>query len=197
MKPFNQQLEEYKNKSSGKGTLEEESFLFWRDNFVNIPGSFNPNDFLQGKVYSFEYTAELENTKKFTNKRPVIFFTGFNFPERKNIFSGIDLILMPPAVRIAFFNRITKVYESTIERNLEMQKKGEFRGQIPLKTDFVVLDTILAGIPFKKSFRTWDIKNVRGVKEISYEDWAKIIYLLTRSIQGTTIEEIYKKIQAD
>ena len=74
-----------------------------------------------------------------------------------------------------------------------MQERGEIRDQIPLKTDFEILDNVFSGIPFKNSYRSWNIKKVRDLREIPYQDWTKIVYLFTRSIQGTPIEEIYKK----
>jgi hypothetical protein len=49
------------------------------------------------------------------------------------------------------------------------------------------------GIPFKNAYRSWDIKKIRDVKEIPYKDWTRIVYLYTRSIEGTPVEEIYKK----
>lgn len=193
MKPFNQEFEEYKNSLSGKGSLADESFIFWKEKIINKPQLINPNDFLQGKIYSFEYLDILEKQKKFINKRPVIFFTGLGKGEKKDSFSGIDLILIPPMIRLSLFSRITGVYESSIKRNIEMQERGEIRDQIPLKTDFEVLDTILQGIPFKNSFRSWNFKKVRDIKEIPYKDWTKMVYLFTRSIEGTQIGEIYKK----
>ena len=193
MKTFSQEFEEYKNSLVGKGSLAEESFLFWTKNFLNQPQQLNPNDLLSGKIYSFEYLDILEKPKKFINKRPVVFFTGFGTGEKKDIFSGIDLILIPPMIKIPLFNRIMSVYESSIRRNIEMQERGEIRDQIPLKTDFEILNNVFSGIPFKNSYRSWDIKKVRDLREIPYQDWTKIVYLFTRSIQGTPIEEIYKK----
>jgi hypothetical protein len=72
-----------------------------------------------------------------------------------------------------------------------MSKKGG--AQIQLKTDYEILDTIFKGIPFKNAYRYWDLKKVRDVMEITYEEWTRIVYLHTRSIEGTQIEEIYKK----
>jgi hypothetical protein len=193
MKTFSQEFEEYKNSLVGKGSLAEESFLFWTKNFLNQPQPLNPNDLLSGKIYSFEYLDILEKPKKFINKRPVVFFAGFGTGEKKDVFSGIDLILIPPMIKIPLFNRIMSVYESSIRRNIEMQERGEIRDQIPLKTDFEILNNVFSGIPFKNSYRSWDIKKVRDLREIPYQDWTKIVYLFTRSIQGTPIEEIYKK----
>ena len=51
----------------------------------------------------------------------------------------------------------------------------------------------MKGIPYKNTYRVWDLKKVRDLVEIPYEDWTRIVYLHTRSIQGSPIEEIYTK----
>jgi hypothetical protein len=55
------------------------------------------------------------------------------------------------------------------------------------------MESILKGIPYKHSYRSWDLKKVRGVVEIPFEDWTRIVYLDTRSIEGTQLIEIYNK----
>lgn len=193
MRSFNQQFENYKLSVSGLTSLGEEAFLHWEKNYVNQRKEFNPTEFLTGKIYSFEYNDRLEKGKSFVNKRPVIFFTGYFNYENKAAFGGIDLILMPPMMRIPFFNRIMGVYESQIESNMRKIESGDTKSQSQLKTDYETLNAILNNIPFKNSYRAWDLKKVRDVIEIPYTDWTRIVYLHTRSIEGTQIEEIYKK----
>lgn len=193
MKPFKDQFEDYRLSISGVNSLAEESFMYWFKNFVNQKTQFSPQDFLPGKFYSFEYNDVLEKNKKFINKRPVIFFTEFMNYENKQAFGGIDIILMPPIFRLSFFSRIQSVYEDILEANIKKSENGESRGQAPLKTDYQTMDIIMKGIPYKNAYRVWDLKKVRDVVEIPYNDWTRIIYLHTRSIQGSPIEEIYTK----
>lgn len=192
MKPFRQRFNDYKLTVSGMSSLAEDALKNWANKYVNKGESFNPNYFLTGKIYSFEYKDVLDDKKKFINRRPIVFFMGFPPSQNKLTFSGIDLILMPPQIRMAFFERIQSVYEKQIQRNVEKILEDS-KEQIPLKTDFETVNIILGDIPFKNSYRYWDVNKIRDVKEISYEDWTKIVYLNTRSIEGTTIEEIYKK----
>ena len=189
MKPFNQQFEDYKLQISGLSSLAEESYLFWFKNYVNQNSDFNPSNFMTGKIYSFEYNDQIEKGKKFINKRPVVFFTGFFTKDNKKFFNGIDLILVPPTIRLALLTRIQSVYSNQIEGNIKRSKEE----QIQLKTNYEIIDTILRGVPFKNAYRFWDLKKVRDVMEITYEGWTRIVYLHTRSIEGTPIEEIYKK----
>jgi len=77
MKPFKTQFEDYKLSVSGLSSLAEDSFMHWFKTFVNSKSQFNPSGFLPGKVYSFEYNDQLEKAKKYINKRPIVFFTGF------------------------------------------------------------------------------------------------------------------------
>jgi hypothetical protein len=193
MKPFKTQFEDYKLSVSGLSSLAEDSFMHWFKTFVNTKSEFNPSGFLQGKVYSFEYNDQLEKNKKYINKRPIVFFTGFKSYEDRAVFYGIDLILLSPQFRIPFFTRVQSVYQDIIEKNQEKLDKGELKSQVQLKTDYETLDTILKGINYKHAYRAWDLKKVRDVVEIPYDDWTRIVYLDTRSIEGTPLNEIYKK----
>ena len=193
MESFKKSFDEYKLEASGLNSLPEDSFMNWVKNYMNQDSQFNPLNFITGKVYSFEYNDKLEKGKSFINKRPVIFFTGYDNYEKKNLFNGIDLILIPPIFRLALFTRIHSVFQDQIEKNIEMSDKGQERGQIPLRTDYQTIDIISKGIPYKHAYRSWDLKKVRGVIEIPFNDWTKIVYLDTRSIEGTQLNEIYNK----
>jgi hypothetical protein len=193
IEPFRKKFNDYKLSVSGLSSLPEESFMHWVKNYVNKNSQFNPLNFLQGKVYSFQYNDKLEQGKKFINKRPVIFFTGYDNYEKKNLFQGLDLVLISPIFRLAFFERVQSVFQDQIEKNIKSLERGEGRDQIPLKTDYQIMDIILKGIPYKHAYRSWDLKKVRDVVEIPFEDWTRIIYLDTRSIEGTQLNEIYSK----
>ncbi len=193
IEPFRKKFNDYKLSVSGLSSLPEESFMHWVKNYVNKDSQFNPLNFLQGKVYSFQYNDKLEQGKKFINKRPVIFFTGYDNYEKKNLFHGLDLVLISPIFRLAFFERVQSVFQDQIEKNIKSLERGEGRDQIPLKTDYQIMDIILKGIPYKHAYRSWDLKKVRDVVEIPFEDWTRIIYLDTRSIEGTQLNEIYSK----
>lgn len=190
---FKQKFDEYKLSISGLTSLQEESFMFWVKKFVNKNSQFNPLNFLQGKIYSFEYNDKLERGKKFINKRPVVFFTGYDNYENKNLFSGLDIVLIAPIFRLAFFERVQSVFQDQIEMNLKKEEMGDGRNQSPLKTEYQIMETILKGIPYKHAYRSWDLKKVRDVVEIPFEDWTRIVYLDTRSIEGTQLVEIYNK----
>ena len=191
--PFRKKFDDYKFSVSGLTSLPEESFMHWVKNYVNKNSQFNPLNFLQGKVYSFSYNDKLEPGKKFINKRPVIFFTGYDNYEKKNLFTGLDLVLIPPIFRLSFFERVQSVFQDQIERNLQKEENGDGRDQAPLRTEYQIMETILKGIPYKHAYRSWDLKKVRDVMEIPFEDWTSIIYLDTRSIEGTQLNEIYNK----
>ena len=193
MKTFRKSFEEYKLSVSGSSSLPEEAFMHWVKNYINKNSQFNPLNFLQGKVYSFAYNDKLEQGKKFINKRPVIFFTGYDNYEKKNLFNGLDLVLISPIFRLAFFERVQSVFQDQIERNLKKEEMGEGRDQAPLRTEYQIMETLLKGISYKHAYRTWDLKKVKDVMEIPFEDWTRIIYLDTRSIEGTQLNEIYNK----
>lgn len=193
MRAFRQLFNDYKLTISGMSSLTEDAFKFWVKNVINKGVSFNPSNFLTGKIYSFAYQDSLDKKKKFINNRPVVFFTGFIDKNDKLLFQGIDLILMPPPIRLAFLERITKVYNSQIDSNIKKILESDGKDQMQLRTEFETLDILLQNIPYKNTYRYWDVRRVKDIKEISYEDWTKIVYLHTKSTEGTPIEEIYKK----
>jgi hypothetical protein len=193
MRAFRQLFNDYKLTISGMSSLAEDSFKFWAKNIINKGVSFNPSNFLTGKIYSFAYQDSLDKKKKFINNRPVVFFTGFIDKNDKLLFQGIDIILIPPPIRLAFLERITKVYNAQIDSNIKKIVESDGKDQMQLRTEFETLDTILQNIPYKNAYRYWDVRRVKDIKEISYEDWTKIVYLHTKSTEGTPIEEIYKK----
>jgi hypothetical protein len=193
MRAFRQLFNDYKLTISGMSSLAEDSFKFWAKNIINKGVSFNPSNFLTGKIYSFAYQDSLDKKKKFINNRPVVFFTGFVDKNDKLLFQGIDMILIPPPIRLAFLERITKVYNSQIDSNIKKILESDGKDQMQLRTEFETLDILLQNIPYKNAYRYWDVRRVKDIKEISYEDWTKIVYLHTKSTEGTPIEEIYKK----
>jgi hypothetical protein len=193
MRAFRQLFNDYKLTISGMSSLAEDSFKFWAKNIINKGQSFNPSNFLTGKIYSFAYQDSLDKKKKFINNRPIVFFTGFVDKNDKLLFQGIDMILIPPPIRLAFLERITKVYNSQIDSNIKKILESDGKDQMQLRTEFETLDILLQNIPYKNAYRYWDVRRVKDIKEISYEDWTKIVYLHTKSTEGTPIEEIYKK----
>ena len=150
--PFRKKFDDYKFSVSGLTSLPEESFMHWVKNYVNKNSQFNPLNFLQGKVYSFSYNDKLEPGKKFINKRPVIFFTGYDNYEKKNLFTGLDLVLIPPIFRLSFFERVQSVFQDQIEKNLQKEENGDGRDQAPLRTEYQIMETILKGIPYKHAY---------------------------------------------
>jgi hypothetical protein len=193
MKSFQERFEEYQLSVSGLSSLSDASFLFWRENYLDKKSTLQISDFLVGKIYSFDYNDKLDKSKKFVNRRPLLFFMGFFNSQDKLVFSGLDLVLIPPQYRLAFFSRISSVYESQISTNVQRIEKGDVLEQVQLKCDYPTMDLIMKGIPWKNSYRAWDLQKIRDAKEITYEDWTRIVYLHTRAIEGTPIEEIYKK----
>jgi len=193
MRAFRQLFNDYKLTISGMSSLTEDSFKFWLKNIINKGQSFNPSNFLTGKIYAFAYQDSLDKKKKFINNRPVVFFTGFIDKNNKLLFQGIDMILIPPPIRLAFLERITKVYNSQIDSNIKKILESDGKDQMQLRTEFETLDILLQNIPYKNAYRYWDVRRLKDIKEISYEDWTKIVYLHTKSTEGTPIEEIYKK----
>jgi hypothetical protein len=72
MRAFRQLFNDYKLTISGMSSLSEDAFNFWVKNVINKGQSFNPSNFITGKIYSFAYQDSLDEKKKFINNRGFI-----------------------------------------------------------------------------------------------------------------------------
>jgi hypothetical protein len=104
---------------------------------------------------------------------------------------GLDLMLIPPRDRLSFFLRLFKVYEKPINQNLA-KKESTPGAQMPLKINQELLEILFGGINYKQSYAGYNLEHVQRLKEIPMEEWKYLVYLNTKSIEGGSIEEIYK-----
>lgn len=184
-KEYNDLLQE----AGSIGNLSNQCFLFYRNKYVNATKSEKVNDILPGKIYTLFYKVA-NNNEKVINRRPLLFIDQ-DFDPKKGVFMGLDLMLLTPKDRLNFFTRFFKVYEKPIKQNME--KKGSTPGaQMPLKINQDLLEILFGGINYKHSYTGYKVEHIQGLKEIPVEDWKYLVYLNTKSMEGTSIEEIYK-----
>lgn len=188
-----EEFEKYLMQTKSPAGMSEDSFLLYLKKYSK-GSNFDPRRFLRGKIYSFYYDSTPDKNG-FVNNRPVIFFLEPSKYNSKPAIDGIDLILMPPQMRFTFLNRISFAFQSIIKRNIENKSSPDL--QEKLKIDYASLNPIMGGIEYKKAFNKYHVDKMKNIHEIEYEDWSKIIYLNTRSIKGSTIEEIYNKNYKD
>lgn len=189
---FQKNFEEYHRENKSPAGMAEASFLEYKNKY-SIGSVFNPSQFLVGKIYTFYYDDYPKKYGEFINKRPIVFFLGPDKVSKTPAITGFDIILIPPIDRLNFFKRIFFCFESIIERNMRKIEDRNERGQEPLKFEYSNFESILSGIKYKGSYSRYKVEKIMNVHEITYDQWHKLVYLNTRSIEGTTIEEIYKK----
>jgi len=188
---FREDFEKYRIQMKSPAGMAENSFFEYGEKYLG-PSQFNPSLFLTGKLYTFYYDLDPEKGK-FVNKRPLVFFLGRDKSNSKPTIEGLDIILMPPLDRLNFFLRIFSSFNSIIDGNLQKEKEG-IKSQDQLKIAYQNLEALMTGINYKKSYSKYSIEKIRNVHEVPYQEWHKMVYLNTRSISGSTLEEIYKKM---
>lgn len=188
---FTEGFERYQIEMKSPAGMAEDSFFEYGKNYAG-PSQFDPSLFLIGKLYTFYYDGSPEKGK-FVNRRPLVFFLGRDKGNSKPTIEGLDVMLLPPLDRLNFFKRIFSSFGSIIERNIEKENAGE-KSQEQLKLDYSSLDSLMLGINYKGAFSKYSLEKMKNVHEIPYQKWHKMVYLNTRSIVGSSLEEIYKKM---
>jgi len=186
-------FKEYKKKTGSISKLVELAFDNYIKNYAIPNNTVNPHTILQGKFYTFFYDSEI-GKKPYINKRPVIFFTGLKTVDKKFTINGIDIMLLSPLDRLNFIERICKIYGNLIEENINFEKRGFSKMQKHLNVESKILENLMTGINYKHAYTFFSFEKIKGIKEMPKEDWKDLVYLNTRSLIGTTVEEIYKKI---
>jgi hypothetical protein len=113
--------------------------------------------------------------------------------DNKLLIKGIDLMLLHPMHRLNFLIRLFIVYGKIIEENDILSSSGKSRSQMPLKINQGMARKLFDGINYKHAYSGFKLDKIQALKEIPTEDWVNIVYLNTKSIEGTSIEEIYNK----
>jgi hypothetical protein len=188
---FKKEFENYRIEMKSPAGMAENSFFEYGKKYT-VQSQFNPNLFLVGKLYTFFYDS-IPEKNQFVNRRPLLFFLGRDKTSTKPTVEGLDIMLLPPLDRLNFMIRIFSSFGSIIERNMEKGKDG-INSQEQLNVDYKSIESLMVGINYKNSFYKFSLDKMKGVHEIPYSEWHKMVYLNTRSILGTTLEEIYKKM---
>ena len=177
------------------GNLSEKSFINYKNKYSS-PSVVDPlNKIMGGKIFTFYYKTETKPIEfGFINRRPLLFIESERMDFTKGIINGIDLMLLKPMDRFNFINRLLDIYEPQIKHNIARKQQAE-SSQVPLKINIEMMETLFGGINYKHAYAGFKINNIIGLKEIPMEDWAYIIYLNTKSIEGINIEEIYNKFK--
>ena len=185
---FRRDFEDYFDQCRTLGNLSTKSFEQYKLKYASPKTQESPTSLIPGQFYAFYYDST-PNKVGFVNKRPIVFYLGKDESKPRENLVGMDLILMPPKDRLNFMVRYNEVYANVIEQN-------ERGANIPLKVNKQIVETLWGGIPYNFSYRSYNILKMKGISKIDQADWKNLIYLNTKSLEGSlSIEEIYKKIE--
>jgi hypothetical protein len=190
---------EYKDSIEvGKNVFVETDLYFSENYFFSnkeiIP--FKP-PFIPGTLYSFDYLTDtkLSESRKFIDRRPLILCTNiYQNPTSGTIIEGIDIITVPPRLRIDIIGKFYDQFYAQIESNyLSFQSGGAIN---PVNLKKPILENLLRNTGYNFSLFGFKYKFIRNPRIISNKDWAKIPYLTNGNIEGLSLQTIYKEYQS-
>ena len=153
--------------------------------------------FSSGLIYSFYYKTNSKINKKrsFINRNPIVLCTDF-FKTHDNltVLKGIDIITVPPSKRIQIISKIFDNFSNRIDENLKKSINGIKPSSIFLNDE--TLERILYGTGYTSSMFSFKVPSMRNIKILPLDDWYKLPYLKLSSIEGSTIEGIYREYES-
>lgn len=190
MKPFSQQVLEYKNSYRNLQEVINETNRFFDENY--FPGAknktkFNP-PFIPGQIYSFAYKTPsvVSESRKFINRNPIVLCTdSFQNKDMGLIMKGIDLITVPPDIRVIILERIFNQFPFLLETGTK---------PLPLTDDN--LKKLLSDTGFNKSLFGFKTNYFGEIFTVNIHDWCKIAYLGKSFVEGLNLQGIYTEYKS-
>ena len=190
---------EYKDSIEIGKNIFVETDLYFSDNYFFSNKEiiqFKP-PFIPGTIYNFNYLTDtrLSETRKFMDRRPLILCTNvYQNPSSGTIIEGIDIITVPPRIRIDVIGNFYNQFYSQVESNyLSFQSGGAIT---PVNLKKPILENLLRNTGYNFSLFGFKYKFIRNPRIISNKDWAKIPYLTDSNIEGLSLQTIYKEYQS-
>ena len=151
--------------------------------------------FIAGKIYSFMYTTSDTPSKErpIINRRPILLSFGqlINASNNKLYEVGIDLMLVPPKIRMFIFDNFYKIFKKDIQENIKNIEEGR-KGKKKSKLTYENAKSIFNKLGWQMAFSTFDKTNIAKSSIYDYEDWVSIISLYNNGITGKQPKEIYE-----
>jgi hypothetical protein len=182
---FSRKVLEYKNSYVSLSEVIKETNDFFDKNYfpgASVKTKFNP-PFVPGQIYSFEYRtpSTISENRKYINRNPVVICTdSFQSKEIGFIMKGIDLITVPPDIRVTILERIYDKFLSVIESGFK-----------PIPVTDEILKNLLSDTGFSKSLFGFRVKYFGEIYRIDPKDWCRIPYLSKSFVEGLNLQGIY------
>jgi len=192
---FKKIYEEALKEAGSIGNLSKNSFQNYGAKYAKSEKSEGSNEILPGKLFTFYYNSKFKPEMGFINRRPLLFIVLNNPIQDKKIIRGVDLMLLTPMDRLMFLIRFMNIYEKPIKVNQKKIEDKTPNAEMPLLFTEEILETLFSGINYNHAYTGFKFECIQNLKEIPMNDWQNIVYLNTKSIEGTNIEEIYNKFK--
>ena len=195
---FSDEVLEYKDSLGPGSDIASQTNNYFRKEYFENPTperKFSP-PFIPGEIYFFRYQTDTKVSKErpFIDRLPVLLCTDvFDTEKAGTVVKGIDLIVVPPRIRIDILSKFTENYKGEIQANDQSYEKGA--GKIPIKLTDPVLNTLLRGTGFKQALFGFKYRFIRNPGVLPSEDWSKLPYLSYNLVEGSPIQGIYKEYQ--
>ena len=153
--------------------------------------------FIPGTVYSFDYLTDtkISDNRKFIDRRPLIICTGiYQNLTSGTIIEGIDLITVPPRIRVDIIGKIYDQFYQQIESNYKSFESGG--AILPVNLKKPILVNLLKNTGYTASLFGFKYKFIRKPRIISVKDWGKIPYISISNIDGLGLQTIYSEYQS-
>lgn len=201
-KNFTAQWKDHLHEMKSLNEAADASFDLYMKKYAKEDTAHNPRRekitekfFTVGKIYSFLYVTQDKPNKDrpVIDRRPVILSLGqLLSPSNNKIYEiGIDLMLVPPKVRIFMLDQLFKIYKKDITENQKELNEGR-KGKKALRLNYDIAKKIFDNLGWQMAFSAFEKGNVAKPAVYDYEDWVSVISLYTRGMTGKQPKEIYE-----
>jgi len=153
--------------------------------------------FVSGEIYSFSYLTDtkISKSRDFINRNPIIIFIdSYKNDKYGEIVKGVDLLTIPPDIRIDIMSPLYDRFSREIESNEESYETGRIK--IPLPLNSPNMESLWVNTGYKSSVFGFKLNYMRNISVLDLEDWYKIPYLKKNMIEGLDIQGIYNKYRS-
>lgn len=142
----------------------------------------------QGHLYIFDYRdPKYKDVLDFYDRQPLVLCLGQTHSveySKNNI--GINLHLLPPAVRRIVLFEVWKMFSTSFKRNMYTDDTKQVR------VDWKLIKKPLEKYGVDFAIRSYIPPRQKSIIEFRYEDWAKAIWIPSAGYTRTTVPELEK-----
>ena len=157
---------------------------------------FSP-PFVPGEIYSFSYNTDSKISEKrtFINRNPIVLcIDSYKNEKYGMILKGMDLLTIPPDIRLEILSRIYDSFTQSIEKNDKAYSTGAKPSPIPMSEKN--MESLLSGTGYKNSVFGVKVNFIRNPFVLDLDDWFKLPYLKKSMIEGSDLQGIYNEYRS-